>query len=253
MDLNLKDRVALVVGASSGIGRAAALAFAREGARVAVAARREEEGEAVAQAIRDQGGESLFVRTDVQRMEDVQDMVAKTVQTFGRLDIAFNNAGMEGPNMDLVDYSEEGWSRTLDINVTGMWRCMKYEIPELLKHPGAAMVNMSSVLGVVGIWKQAAYVASKHAVLGLTKAAALEYARRGLRINAVCPGYIWTPMLERLFEDAEKGKAKISKSEPIGRPANPEEVAEVVVWLCSDKASFVLGHPLVIDGGLSIL
>jgi NAD(P)-dependent dehydrogenase (short-subunit alcohol dehydrogenase family) len=253
MDLNLKDRVALVVGASSGIGRAAALAFAREGARVAVAARREEEGEAVAQAIRDQGGESLFVRTDVQRMEDVQAMVARTVQTFGRLDIAFNNAGMEGPNMDLVDYSEEGWSHTLDINVTGMWRCMKYEIPELLKQPGAAMVNMSSVLGVVGIWKQAAYVASKHAVLGLTKAAALEYARRGLRINAVCPGYIWTPMLERLFQDAEKGKAKISKSEPIGRPANPEEVAEVVVWLCSDKASFVLGHPLVIDGGLSIL
>jgi NAD(P)-dependent dehydrogenase (short-subunit alcohol dehydrogenase family) len=253
MDYGMKDRVALVVGASSGIGRAAALAFAREGAKVVAAARRESEGEEVAAAIRAQGGDCLFVRTDVQSTRDVKAMVEKTIATYGRLDYAFNNAGVEGPNQVIHEYTEEDWTWMIDLNVNGTWRCMRYEIPELLKQPNSAMVNMASVLGLMGIWKQSAYVASKHAILGMTKAAALEYAREGLRINAICPGYIWTPMLERLFSDPAKARAKVSKSEPIGRPGTPEEMAEVVVWLCSDIASFVVGHPMVADGGLSIM
>lgn len=253
MTASMSGKVALVVGASSGIGESAALAFAREGARVVVASRRKDEGESVAESIRAAGGESLFVQTDVQSTDDVRRLIEETVAEFGQLNYAFNNAGIEGPNANIDAVDEEDWARVLDINVTGTYRCMKYEIPEMLKHPGSAIVNMASVLGLVGIWKQSAYVTSKHAILGMTKAAALEYARDGLRINAVCPGYIWTPMLERLFPDPEKGKAKIAKNEPIGRPGTPEEIAEAVVWLCSDKASFVVGHPMVVDGGLAIV
>lgn len=241
-------KVALVTGGSSGIGRSTALAFAQSGATVVVADIDEDKGRAVADQIIGDGGTAMFVRVDVTRQEDVDHLVDETVRAYGRLDCAFNNAGIEGVSAPLAEGTEENWMRVLDINLTGIWRCMKAEIPHMLAN-GGAIVNCSSIAGLVGFAQSAPYAASKHGVIGLTRSAALDYATQGIRINAVCPGVIATPMVERLTQgsaDAEQGMVSM---EPIGRMGEPEEIAGAVLWLCSDAASFVIGHPLVVDGG----
>ncbi|HEV8129619.1 MAG TPA: SDR family oxidoreductase [Acidobacteriota bacterium] len=249
MSARFKDRVVVITGGNSGIGRAAALAFAREGAKVVLAARRVEEGNETLALVSKAGGEGIFVRTDVSQAREVEALIDKAVGSYGRLDYAFNNAGIEGtPFVNTADYAEETWDRVINVNLKGIWLCMRYEIPQMLKQPGAAIVNMSSVAGLVGGPVGAGYHASKHGVIGLTRAAALEYAPQGLRINAVCPAVIQTPMAERLLQEPET-EAQITAMHPLGRVGTPEEVAEAVVWLCSDAASFITGHALPIDGG----
>jgi len=243
-------KVALVTGGSAGIGRATAVAFAREGAKVVVASRRMKEGDETIQLVRQAGSDGFFIKTDVAKAADVKAMVEKTVATYGRLDYAFNNAGVieEKPG-PLVEQSEETFARIMDINVRGVWLSMKYEIPEMLKHGGGAIVNMSSVAGVIGFPGIGIYSASKHAVIGLTKSAAVEYSKSGIRINAVNPAAIETEMLGHVAGDDPKAMAQMAAGHPIGRIGKAEEVADAVAWLCSDKASFVTGHSLMVDGG----
>ena len=243
-------KVAVVTGGSSGIGRAAALAFANEGARVVVAARRTREGEETAQLIRDAGGEALFIKTDVSVSSEVQSLINRTVEAYGRLDYAFNNAGISGPSLSLIaDLSEEDWDSVIDSNLKSIWLCMKYQVPVMIKQGSGSIVNMSSILGVVGTsLGTAAYVASKHAIIGLTKAAALEYAKQGLRVNAVCPGFIQTALIEVATNNPEISDAIVA-AHPVGRIGKPEEVAAAVIWLCSDGASFITGQSMIIDGG----
>jgi NAD(P)-dependent dehydrogenase (short-subunit alcohol dehydrogenase family) len=243
-------KVALVTGGSSGIGRAAAIAFAREGAKVVVASRRIKEGEETVQLVKKAGSDGFFIKTDVAKAADVRAMVEKTLATYGRLDYAFNNAGVieEKPG-PLVEQSEETFARIMDINVKGMWLSMKFEIPEMLKRGGGAIVNMSSVAGVIGFPGIGIYSASKHAVIGLTKAAAVEYSKSGIRINAVNPAAIETEMLSHVAGGDPEALAQMAASHPIGRIGRADEVANAVVWLCSDKASFVTGHSLLVDGG----
>ena len=243
-------KVAIVTGGSSGIGRATAIAFAREGVKVVVASRRIKEGEETVQLVKQAGSEGFFIRTDVAKAADVRAMVEKTVATYGRLDYAFNNAGViEQTPGPLVEQSEETFGRIMDINVKGVWLSMKYEIPEMLKRGGGAIVNMSSVAGVVGFPGMGIYVASKHAVVGLTKAAAVEYSKSGVRVNAVNPAAIETEMLAHFVADNAEARAQMAAAHPIGRTGRPEEIADAVIWLCSDKASFVTGHALLVDGG----
>jgi len=242
-------KVALVTGGGSGIGRATALAFAREGAKVVVADVGVEGGEETVRQIKAAGGEATFVRTDVAKAADVEALIAKTVQTYGRLDCAFNNAGIEGVLTSTVESSEENWDRVIDINLKGVWLCLKAEIPQMLKQGGGAIVNTASAAGLIGIAGGSAYVASKHGVNGLTKTAALEYAKQGIRVNAVCPGVIRTPMVERGFASNPQMMEAMVAVEPIGRLGKPEEIGEAVVWLCSDAASFVTGLPMAVDGG----
>lgn len=242
-------KVALVTGGSSGIGKATALAFAQGGAKVVVADVDEEKGRAVAEQISETGGTAMFVRTDVTRQQDVDHLIDETIRAYGRLDCAYNNAGIEGVSAPLADGTEENWTRTLDINLTGVWRCMKAEIPHMLANGGGAIVNCSSIAGVVGFAQSAPYVASKHGVIGLTRTAALDYATQGIRINAVCPGVIATPMVERVTHGLAEAEQNLVAMEPIGRMGEAEEIAAAVLWLCSDAASFVIGHPLVVDGG----
>ena len=247
----MKNKVVLITGASSGIGKAAALAFAREGAKVSVAARRIPEGQKTVQQIKEAGGEAIFVQTDVSKAPQVQTLVEKTVEEYGRLDYSFNNAGIEGPHfVPITDYPEEDWDQVMDINLKGVWLCMKYAIPHLLKQSKAAIVNMSSVTGLIGGRSGAPYCASKHGVIGLTKAVALEYATQGIRVNAVCPAIIRTDLADRLFFSNPEMAKRVPGLHPMGRVGTVEEVAEVVVWLCSDAASFVTGHALPIDGGM---
>jgi len=243
-------KVAIVTGGSAGIGRAAAIAFAREGAKVVVASRRNKEGEDTVQLIKQAGSDGFFIKTDVAKAADVRAMVEKTIATYGRLDYAFNNAGVieEKPG-PLVEQSEETFGRIMDINVKGVWLSMKYEIPEMLKHGGGAIVNMSSVAGFVGFPGLGIYIASKHAVIGLTKSAAVEYSKSGVRVNAVNPAAIETEMLGHVAGDNPEALAQMAAGHPIGRIGRAEEVAEAVIWLCSDKASFVTGHSLLVDGG----
>jgi NAD(P)-dependent dehydrogenase (short-subunit alcohol dehydrogenase family) len=249
MPNELKNKVAIVTGGTSGIGRDTAILFARQGAKVVVAGRRETEGQETIDLIRAAGGESFFVQTDVSQSADVQALVQKTVEKFGRLDIAFNNAGIEGAWIPIVEQSEEDWDRTIDINLKGVWLCLKYEIQQMLiQGRGGAIVNMASVAGLIGSAGGATYSASKHGVMGLTKAAALETARSGIRINSVCPAVIETPMGERLFGEPEFRKFALGLH-PIGRFGKPMEIAEAVVWMCSDRASFMTGQSLVLDGG----
>ena len=245
----LKGKVALVTGGGSGIGRASALAFAREGARGVVADVVVEGGEETVGMIKKAGGEAIFVKADVAQAAEVEAMVNKAVETYGRLDCAYNNAGIAGTVVSTADYTEEDWDRVIAINLKGVWLCMKYEIPQMLKQGGGAIVNTSSTLGLVGMGSTSAYAASKHGVAGLTKTAALEYAQKGIRVNAVCPGVISTPMVERIISDNPEFEAQVIGVEPVGRKGAPEEVAEAVVWLCSDAASFVTGHPMAVDGG----
>jgi NAD(P)-dependent dehydrogenase (short-subunit alcohol dehydrogenase family) len=249
MTTELKGKVGLVTGGTSGIGRDAAILFAKAGAKVVVAGRREVEGKETVELIRGAGGEGLFVKADVSRAADVEALVEKTVEKFGRLDVAFNNAGVEGAWIPITEQSEEDWDSTIDINLKGVWLCLKHEIRQMLKQGGGgAIVNMASVAGWIGSAGAATYCASKHGVIGLTKSAALETAKNGIRINVVCPAVIETPMGERIFGAPEMKKFAIGLH-PIGRLGKPIEVAEAVVWMCSERASFMTGQSLVLDGG----
>ena len=249
MTKELEGKVGLVTGGTSGIGRHTALLFAKAGAKVVVAGRRELEGQETIELIRADGGDGLFVKTDVSKGSEVDVLIQKAVEKFGRLDIAFNNAGIEGAWVPIVIQSEEDWDRTITINLKGVWLCLKYEIRQMLKQGGGgAIVNMASVTGLIGSVGAGAYSASKHGVIGLTKTAALENAKSGIRINAVCPGVIETPMGERLFGAPAVHKSVVGLH-PIGRFGRPAEIAEAVVWMCSDRASFMTGQSLVLDGG----
>ena len=245
---DVPTRVALVTGAASGIGRATALAFAASGASVMLADIDTAGGEETRQLIRDQGGEAAFIRVDVAVDAEVAAMVSATVERFGRLDYAFNNAGIEGVVSSVVDYPEEVFDRVTAINIKGVWLCMRHEIPVMLEQGGGAIVNTASIAGLGGNAHVIAYTASKHAVIGMTKSAALGYAAHNIRVNAVCPGIIQTPMIERLTGDAFPREA-LDSVQPIGRRGQPEEVAATVVWLCSDAASLVTGIAMPVDGG----
>lgn len=242
-----KDKVALVTGGSSGIGKATALAFAKKGTKVVIADWIE--NEETMDLIENLGGEAIFVKCDVSKNADVKALIEKTVTTFGGLDFAFNNAGIEGIMTTVQDCSEENWNKTIGINLKGIWLCMKYEIPEMLKKGKGVIVNCSSVAGLVGFQGLPAYVASKHGVIGLTKTAALECATLGIRVNAVCPGVIQTPMIDRITGKKKEAEEQFASLEPIGRFGQPEEIANAVVWLCSDEASFVTGISMPVDGG----
>lgn len=246
----LEGKVTLVTGGGSGIGRASALTFARVGAKVIVADMVIEGGEETVHMIRVTGGEATFVKVDVSKAIEVEALIKKALGTFGRLDCAHNNAGILGDLAPTAECTEENWDRLINTNLKGIWLCMKYEIPQMLKQNGGAIVNTSSIIGVVGWPGRPAYVASKHGVAGLTKAAALEYAKAGIRINAVLPGPIRTPMtLNVTGGDPEAELKRYTSTIPLGRMGTPEDVAEAVVWLCSDAASFVTGHTMAVDGG----
>ena len=247
---SLTGKVAIVTGGSSGIGRASAIAFAREGAKVVIASRREDQGEETVRLVKEAGSDGFFVKTDVAKAADVSAMVEKTVQQYGRLDYAFNNAGIEETPTPLVDQTEEMFDQIVNINIKGVWLSMKYQIPQMLKNGGGAIVNTSSVGGLIGVPGVPVYVASKHAVLGLTKSAALEYAKQGIRINAVSPGGIETELFERFASDPQF-REQMEAAHPVGRIGKPEEIASAVLWLCSDGASFVTGQTLTVDGGFT--
>ena len=239
-------KVALVTGGGSGIGRQACLVFAREGARVVVCDVAVEGGEGTVGQIEQAGGQATFIRADVAQAAEVEALVAKTVETYGRLDCAYNNAGIAGRTARVADDSEQNWERILAINLKGVWLCLKYEIAHMLTQGGGAIVNTASDAGLIGLRRAGAYVASKHGVVGLTKTAALEYAKANIRVNAVCPGPIDTPMLR---EASERVIDAMATAQPNGRLGQPREIAEAAVWLCSDAASFVTGHPMPVDGG----
>jgi NAD(P)-dependent dehydrogenase (short-subunit alcohol dehydrogenase family) len=241
-------KVALVTGAASGIGRTSALFYARAGAKVTVSDVNDAGGEETVRLIREADGEALFVKTDVANPVDCESLVRKTVEKFGRLDFACNNAGIGGESNPTASYSIEGWQNVIAINLSGVFYCMKYEIPEMIKAGGGAIVNMASILGQVGFPGAPAYVAAKHGIIGLTRNAAIEYAAQGIRVNSIGPAFIRTPMIASLEENAEALKMLVSLH-PIGRLGLPEEVAEVVVWLSSQKASFITGAYIPIDGG----
>lgn len=244
----LDGKVVLVTGGGSGIGQAACRLYAREGARVVVSDLDDKGGAETVRLIQDEGGTAIFVRADVSNPAACQAMIDSTLEEFGRLDIAFNNAGIGGEANLTADYSVEGWQKVVAINLSGVFYCMKYEIPVLLKSGGGAIVNMASILGQAGFEQSPAYVAAKHGVLGLTKTAALEYSKQGIRINAVGPGFISTPLISGLEQDEQTRNLLVSLH-PIGRLGTSEEVAELVIWLSSDKASFVSGAYYPVDGG----
>jgi len=249
MEGMLAGKVALVTGAAAGIGRASALVFAREGARLVVSDVDERGGRETAEQIVAAGGEALFVRADVSRDDDCVALVRAAVERFGRLDCAFNNAGIEGRLASTTECEDENWRRTIAVNLTGTWLCMRAELRQMLAQGGGAIVNMSSVAGLVGFADLPAYVASKHGVIGLTRTAALEYAKQNVRINAVCPGVIRTAMIDRVTGREPARERAFVAMEPLGRMGEPSEVGEAAAWLCSPRASFVTGHALAVDGG----
>jgi NAD(P)-dependent dehydrogenase (short-subunit alcohol dehydrogenase family) len=260
---SFNGKVALITGASAGIGRASALAFARAGAKVVAADIENGGGEETVAQIKTAGGEATFVRTDVSRGEEVKELIKRTVGLYGRLDCAHNNAGTEGTRARVAALLEEDWARTIAINLTGVWLCMKFEIQQMAKQGGGAIVNTASIAGHVGFARHCAYAASKHGVVGLTKTAALEYIKLGIRVNAVSPGLIDTAMIDRgidrtkdssneLFQRVRRRviRRALAMQQPSKRMGSPEEVAEAVLWLCSENASYVNGHTLVVDGGM---
>lgn len=245
----LAGKVAIVTGAASGIGKATALLFASDGAKVVASDWTEEAGAAVVAEITAGGGDALFVRADVSKPADVQALVAQAVDRFGGLDVIFNNAGIEGEQAATADCSLENWDRVIGINLKGVFLGMKYAIPEMLKRGGGSIVNNASVAGVVGFRNIPAYCASKGGVIQLTKTAALEYATQGVRVNAICPGVIWTPMVERFTGDSAEARKAFEALEPVGRFGTAEEVARVALFLASDDSSFCTGAPFIVDGG----
>lgn len=251
MPETLQDKVALVTGGGSGIGQATSLIFAREGAKVVVSDVNAQGGEETVSKIKESGGEAIFVHADVSQAADVEAMVTQAVGTYGRLDCAFNNAGIGSGGILTHEHDEESWNRVIAVNLTGVWMCMKYEIQHMLSQRGGAIVNTASAAGLVGLRHAAAYAASKHGVVGLTKTAALEYAQQGIRVNCVCPGFVDTPMVQRGIERRPEFKDLAISAEPVGRFAQPSEVGEAVAWLSSDAASFVTGLAMAVDGGLT--
>ncbi|HXX42796.1 MAG TPA: SDR family oxidoreductase [Chthoniobacterales bacterium] len=247
-----EGKVALVTGGGSGIGRATALAFARDGAQVVIGNRNVQRGEETVAMIRKTGGTASFKRTDVLVTKDIEALVNHAVKEYGGLDLAFNNAGVEGDVAPIDEQTEANYNAVMDVNVKGVWLSMKYEIPRMLERGGGAIVNCSSVAGLIGFPNMSIYMASKHAVIGLTKVAALEYSAKGIRINAVNPAVIDTEMVDRLAAGFGMSKeADLVPLHPIGRIGRVEEIAAAVLWLCSTKSSFVTGHSLVVDGGFT--
>lgn len=247
MEKQFQEKVAIVTGGSFGIGRATAIAFADRGAKVAIVDYIEDNE--TLNHIQAAGGEAIFVKCDVSKGADVKAMIEKVMAAYGRLDYAFNNAGIEGASAPTHECTEENWERTIGVNLKGVWLCMKYEIQQMLKQGKGAIVNCASIAGLVGFQGLPVYVASKHGVVGLTKTAALEYAKSGIRVNAVCPGVIKTNMVDRITGREKEVEKQFEDMEPVGRMGQPEEVAEAVIWLCSDAASFVTGDAMAVDGG----
>jgi len=243
----LKNKVALITGASSGIGQATALIFAKEGAKVVVVDIKE--ADHTMNMIKSVGAEAIFIKCNVSKGEEVKNMIEKIISTYGKLDIAFNNAGIEGITTTIQECTEENWDNTIAVNLKSIFLCMKYEISEMMKQGKGAIVNCASIAGLVGFQGAGAYTASKHGIIGLTKTAALECAHHNIRINAVCPGIIKTPMIERATQHNKEAEERYAQAEPIGRLGTAQEVANAVIWLCSEESSFVTGHPMVIDGG----
>jgi NAD(P)-dependent dehydrogenase (short-subunit alcohol dehydrogenase family) len=245
----LQGKVALVTGGGSGIGRATSIRLAQEGAKVMIADYVPEGAEKTVKMIKDAGGQASCIAADVSVTKQVEMIIDKTVQTYGRIDCAHNNAGIEGKFADTTQCTEDNWDRVIAIDLKAVWLCMKYEIPQMLKQGGGAIVNTASIAGLLGFTGAAAYVAAKHGVVGLTRTAALEYAQKNIRVNCVCPGVIRTPMVERALDGGGLTEGDVIMAEPIGRMGKPEEIAAGVLWLLSDASSFVTGHPLTIDGG----
>lgn len=247
MEKIFEQKVAIITGGSFGIGRATAIAFARRGAKVVIADVVEDN--TTLQEIKNDGGTAIFVKCDVSKSSDVTAMVNQTIKAFGRLDYAVNNAGIEGATADTHECTEENWDKTIGINLKGVWLCMKSEIPIMRKQGKGAIVNVASIAGLIGFPGLPAYVATKHAVIGLTKTAALENAKQNIRVNAVCPGVIKTAMVDRITGKDKVVEKQYEDMEPVGRMGKPEEVAEAIAWLCSDASSFITGHAMNVDGG----
>ncbi|MFT6796733.1 MAG: NAD(P)-dependent dehydrogenase (short-subunit alcohol dehydrogenase family) [Maribacter sp.] len=246
------DKVVLITGSSSGIGRGAALTFAAQGAKVVLASRSQDANQELLDEIKKNGGSAIFVKTDITKTEDIANMVKRTISEYGKLDIAVNNAGVEGtPDVKTADYDEQVWDQVIDINLKGVWLSMKYEIPELLKEGGGVIINISSLAGLQGGGAGIGYHASKFGVVGMTKATALEYAKDNLRVNAVCPAVIETPMAERAFDTDEKRNHAID-FHPVGRFGTVDEVVSTICWLASDEASFITGSAVAVDGGANL-
>ncbi|ULQ53819.1 SDR family oxidoreductase [Flavihumibacter fluvii] len=250
MEKSMIGKVAIVTGGSYGIGQSTAIALSKRGVKVVIADIIEDPFHQTLNSIVGAGGEAIFIRCDVSIAKEVQQLIEQTITSFGRLDFAFNNAGIEGINAKTHECSEENWDKTIAVNLKGVWLCMKYEIPEMLKHGKGVIVNCASIAGLKGFPGLPAYVISKHGIIGLTKTAALEYAKDGIRVNAVCPGVIHTPMIDRLTKNDPQAAAQYTAMEPIGRMGYPDEIAEAVVWLFSEAASFVTGTSLTVDGGI---
>lgn len=246
---DMNGKTAIVTGAASGIGRATARLFASRGANVIVSDVDQAGGEETVQLINDAGGTAQLVMCDISMPADVETLIDTTIKSFGRLDYACNNAGIEGEQASTVDCTIDNWRRVIDINLMGTWLCMKHEIPRFLEAGGGAIVNVSSIAGLIGFGGLPAYVASKHGMNGLTKTAALEYAQQNIRINAVCPGAIRTPMIDRITHEEQQQEDDLIARHPMGRMGQPKEIAELIVWLCSDAASFVTGQMIAADGG----
>ena len=248
MDSIYKNKVALVTGASSGIGKATAIAFAKKGAKVIVVDWID--GNETLNLVKELGSDAIFIKCDVSKNTDVKAMVEKTIAQFGQIDYAFNNAGIEGIQANTWECTEENWDKTIAVNLKGIWLCMKYQIPQMIKQGKGVIINCASVAGLVGFQGLPAYVSSKHGIVGLTKTAALECAKLGIRVNAVCPGAIQTPMIDRITGKKRETIEQFTELEPMGRFGIPEEIAHAVIWLCSDEASFVTGISMPVDGGL---